>query len=151
MKVVGTGAPRLLTVRFKRCEVTVLRNEIEELQGSILGSLGEIHGRGLADVRHDEIERLKDDLVALADLLDRLRAPVEPNQPLEVTAPTELLEEVIRGAAGEAVYRLHEEVDRFREDRGTPTRDELRARMSCATAAVESLIGLDYVLNHGVD
>jgi hypothetical protein len=120
MKVVGSGSPRMLTVRLKPCELPLLRDEVEEHQRSVLSSLADQRRSIGVGARHRDDERLKDDLVTLTRLLDELRGPVRPDQPLEVTGPTDVLGEVIRGAAGEAVYRLHEDVDRFREDRGTP-------------------------------
>ena len=36
MKVVGTGAPRMLTIRFEPCELEVLRDELEERRGVIV-------------------------------------------------------------------------------------------------------------------
>jgi hypothetical protein len=132
----------MLTVRFKPCELRVLRDEVAERQRSVLCALAEMTARtGSGD---DDGERLKDELLLLTRLEDDLRGPVRPDEPYEVTGETELMGDVIRGAAGEAVYRLQQDVDRFREDRGTPTGWELRARLSSASAAIESLIGLDY-------
>jgi hypothetical protein len=151
MKVVGTGDPRMLTVRFKTCELRVLREEIEEREHSALRSMSEIEASGLRDARREEVERLKDDLFLLSRLRDDLRAARPPDQPVEVTAPTEVLSLVIRGAAGENVHRLREAVDQFREDRGTPTTEQLRALLSATSASIESLIGSDHALNHGVE
>ena len=36
MKVIGTGAPRMLTIRFEPCEREVLRDELEERRGVIV-------------------------------------------------------------------------------------------------------------------
>jgi hypothetical protein len=149
MKVVGTGSPRMLTVRFDQCELPLLRDEVAERQRSLVSTLAEMTTPHMAG--DDDGERLKDKLVLLTRLEDDLRGPVEPDQPYEVTGLTELMADVIRGAAGEAVYQLQQDVERFREDRGTPTGQELRARLSTASAAIESLIGLDHALNHGIE
>jgi hypothetical protein len=59
--------------------------------------------------------------------------------------------DIVRGAAGEAIYRLHQDVDLFREDRGRPAPAELRERLASTAAAIESLIGLDHAVNDAMD
>ena len=69
MKVVGTGSPRMLTVRFKRCELPLLRDEVQERQRSLLSMLAEQHASTAVGARERDDERFKDDLVTLTRLL----------------------------------------------------------------------------------
>ena len=157
MKVVGSGSPMMLTVRFKPREIRLLRAQLEARQRSLLSSIAdtqrwlEERACGLREhEREQELERLKDDLVVVTSLLDESRRPADPGQPRIVTGPTKVMAEVIRGAAGEAADLLQEAVDRFREDRGTPTPQALRQQLGDTAAWVETLIGLDHADNHGV-
>jgi hypothetical protein len=159
VKVVGTGAPRMLTIRFEPCELEALRDELEERRAVSLQAAahaqrhaGNAHPTvAVAQRPRRELERRHDELLLISRLLDDLRRPAPRDQPREVVGPTSLLGEVIRGASAEAIERLVEDVAEFREDRGRPTAEQLRASLAAAAAWVETLIGLDYADNHAVD
>jgi hypothetical protein len=153
MKVVGTGAPRMLTIRLKPCEVGVFRDELHHRRAAVTEAAAAAHSRSVAPTTlagDRDVEDHHDELFLIMTLLDELRTPVPPGQPRELVGPTWLLGPIIRGVAGEAVDRLQSAVERFREDRGTPTPDELRGALDCACACTATLIGLDYADNHGV-
>jgi hypothetical protein len=76
---------------------------------------------------------------------------VSPGEPRQVVGPTWLLGPVIRGAAGEAVDRLHIAVSAFAEAIRPPTPDEVRLRAEAASALVATLIALDHVENYAVE
>ncbi len=159
MKVVGTGAPRMLTIRFERCELDVLRDELEQRRGVIVEAIAHAQGKATSAPRalpggerpERELEHRRDELLLVSQLLDELRRPAPREEPREVVGPTWLLADVIRGASGEAIDRLVRGVEEFREDRGRPSAEELRGVLAAAAAWVETLIGLDYADNHAVD
>lgn len=154
MKVVGTGSPTMLTIRLKTCEIPVFRDELEERRAVAIEAMAHAHeratGRG-ATIADSGEERATDELVLISRLLDDLRPRVHADQPLELVGPTWLLEEVIRGAAGEAVERLRLAVEAFRLDRDRITPDEVRGAVDAVCASTATLIGLDYAVNHAVD
>src|SRR5215217_7891862 len=120
----------MLTLRLRRCEIDVLRDELHHRRAVITeaataahaASTGSATGTTDADVEHRH-----DELLLISRLLDELHAPTPVGQSREIVGPTWLLAPVIRGAAGEAVARLVAAVDQFREDRGKPTADQLRS------------------------
>jgi hypothetical protein len=154
MKVVGTGAPRMLTIRLKPCEVTVFRDELHHRRAAVTEAAAAAHAGTAAPTAlagDRDVEDRHDELFLITALLDQLRMPAPAGQAREIVGPTWLLAPIIRGVAGEAAYRLQSAVDQFREDRGTPTADELRAAVDTASACAATLIGLDYAENHAVD
>jgi hypothetical protein len=155
MKVVGTGDPRMLTVRLKPCEIAVLRDELHERRSVVTEAAASAQAKNrpprASAYDREEVENHHGELILISRLLDQLRTPPPPGQPRQIVGPTWLVGEVIRGAAYEAVNRLASAVDQFREDRGTPTPDELRAAVETASALTATLIGLDYAENHAVE
>jgi hypothetical protein len=152
MKVIGTGAPRMLTVRFKSCEVNVLRDELHHRRAVITEAAAHAHANGRSPGAGDrDVEDRHDELFLITRLLDDLRAPTPPDQPRQIVGPTWLLGPVIRGAAVEAVERLRDAVARFAADTSARTPDEVRAAVDTASALAATLIGLDHAENHAVD
>jgi hypothetical protein len=159
VKVIGTGAPRMLTIRFEPCELEVLRDELEERRGVSVEAAAHAKKHAShadptlpgAERPEQELERRHDELLLISQLLDDLRRPAPRDEPREVVGPTWLLGDVIRGASGEAIERLVQSVAEFHEDRGRPTSQQLRAALATAAAWVETLIGLDFADNHAVD
>jgi hypothetical protein len=159
VKVIGTGAPRMLTIRVAPCELDVLRDELEVRRGVIVEAAA--HARRRAGTARPavpgverperELERRHDELLLISELLDALRRPAPGGEPRELIGPTWLLGAVIRGASGEAIDRLVQRAAEFREDRGQCSPERLRAALATAAAWVETLIGLDYADNHAVD
>lgn len=73
MKVVGTGAPRTITVRIQPCEIAMRR---EALRRRLITAT-ELKPRVIAPATDDEpIHR--DEANAVARLLERAHAPVPP-------------------------------------------------------------------------
>src|SRR5215212_4482137 len=100
IKVIGTGAPRMLTVRFRPCEVHVLRDELHHQRAVITDAAAHAHetstapGAGAGD---PDAEHHHDELLLIARVLDDLRAPARDARGREIVAPTWLLGPVIRG------------------------------------------------------
>jgi hypothetical protein len=153
VKVVGTGAPRMLTILFEPCELDLLRSELEERRGVVIEAIARVQEPSRPALpgelgQEHELQHRHDQVLSISELLDGLQQPAPRDQPREVVGPTWLLGDVVRAAAGEAVDRLDRAVGEFREDRGEPTREELRRVLATAAAWVETLIGLDYADYH---
>ena len=142
MKVVGTGAPRMLTVRLRQCEVAVFRDELRERRTDV------VDATAAASRDDSEVDRCHDELFLITGLLDQLRTAQQGAR--ELVGPTWLLAPIIRGAACKAAARFVNAVQEFSEDCGTPTPDELRAAAETASASTATLIGLDRAENHAV-
>ena len=159
MKVIGTGAPRMLTIRFEPCELDVLRDELEQRRAVAVEAAAHAQREAkaarpalpVAERPRGELECRHDELLLVSELLDELRRPAPEPGPREVVGPTWLLGDVIRGAADETVERLAQGVAQFRLDRGHPTPEELLAALATAAAWVRTLVGLDFADNHAVD
>jgi hypothetical protein len=77
-KVIGTGAPRMLTVRFRPCEVAVLLDELHHQRAVVTEAAAHAHaastapGAGAGD---QDVEDHHDELFLISRLLDDLHAP----------------------------------------------------------------------------
>jgi hypothetical protein len=154
VKVIGTGAPRMLTVRLNSCEVSVLRDELHHQRAVITEAAAQAHAKSAlpgAGASDRDIEDHHDELLLISRLLDDLLAPVARDRPRELVAPTWVLAPVIRGAAVEAVERLRDVVAAFASDTGARTADEVRAAVHTAAALAATLIGVDHAEHHAVD
>jgi hypothetical protein len=143
----------MLTLRLRRCEIDVLADELHHRRAAITeaaAAADAVNTRHETAARDPEVEERHDELLLVSRLLGELRTPAPEGHAREIVGPTWLLAPVIRGAAGEAVARLAAAVDEFREDRGTPTPDQLRAAVDTASAWTATLIGLDHAENHAV-
>lgn len=133
MKVIGTGAPAALTIRFERSELDVLRDELREMRAVVTEAAACAHqhasGSGAGggtigvETRHRE-------LVEIARALDRLDSvEADPTgAPVEFEGPSWFWAPVIRGAAGDACERLVDATDRFRDVERRCSPDDLRRR-----------------------
>jgi hypothetical protein len=154
IKVIGTGAPRMLTVRFRPCEIEVLLDELHHHRAVIIEAASGAHekstapGAGAGD---QEVEHHHDELYLVMRLLDDLHAPTPNDRPREIVAPTWVLGPVIRGAAGEAVERLCEAVRTFAADKGDQSPEDVRSAVDTAAALTATLIGLDHAEHYAVD
>lgn len=144
----------MLTLRLRRCEIDVLRDELHHRRAVITEAAAAAHAARTvpaAGAGDPDVEHRHDELLLISRLLDALHTPAPLGQWREIVGPTWLLAPVIRGATGEAVARLVTAVEQFREDRGTPTPDQLRAAVDTASAWTATLIGLDHAENHAVE
>jgi hypothetical protein len=154
IKVIGTGAPRMLTVRFRPCEVAVLLDELHHRRAVITEAAAHAHaistapGAGAGD---EDVEDRHDQLILISRLLDDLHASAPRDQRREIVAPAWVLGPVIRGAAVEAVERLCGAVTKFAADKGECTPEEVRGAVDTAAALSATLIGLDHVEHFAVD
>src|SRR5687767_4746058 len=115
MKVVGTGAPRVLTIRFRACEIGILRDELHHRRAALTEAAADAHARSTARAASDdrEVEDRHAELMLISRLLDDAHTPAPKGDPYEIVGPAWLLGAVIRGAAGEAVARLASAVQEF--------------------------------------
>ena len=154
MKVVGTGAPVVLTVRFERCELDVLRDELHHVRAGVTESAAVAHQRATdpgAGAGSAAVESNHQRLVELSALLDQVELlDPEEEEPLEVAGPSAFFASVIRGAATEAAERYADAMRRFRDPDEHCSREELRAAAEAARAWTETLLGYDFVENHGM-
>jgi hypothetical protein len=154
MKVVGTGAPQVLTIRFRACEIGVLRDELHHRRAALTEAAVEAHARSTARAAgagDREVEDRHGELLLISRLLDDAHRPAPKGEPYEIVGPAWLLGPVIRGAAGEAVARLATAVQEFAEDQRPPTQDQVRGALDSACAWTATLLGLDHAENHGLD
>jgi hypothetical protein len=151
MKVVGTGAPMMLTVRARACEVSALREVLLRRRNEAVEAASRLRTPVGLSAPNPDTEDPHDELVLISKVLDDLCRSVGPDQPREVVGPTWLLDPIIRDAATEAVVRLVQMVEAFRADTGRVPADELRAAVDAASACTATLIALDYTQNHAVE
>ncbi len=154
MKVIGTGAPVMLTLRLAHCEVDGLRAELYRRRATETDAAGSAHRQtgGYRVDRADDLEQSHRELVALTGLLDQLDGPGSTaGGHIEVVGPTSLLGPAIRSAAGEAARDLAETLERFNDPERRCTAQQLKHAVANATAWAESLADYDYVENHAMD
>jgi hypothetical protein len=152
MKIVGTGAPIVLTMRFEPCELELLIEQLVERPARVMSSSGSQaagHRPYLRDARLDDISN---DLEETARALDQL-SEVDRGEPraFEVTGPSSFWTSVIRRAAGEASTRFADAMRRFTTVGEECTREELQIASAVTAAWTETLIALHYVDNHGLE
>jgi hypothetical protein len=148
MKIVGTGAPMVLTMRYTSCELELLVEQLMERPARVVGS-----SRGqAAEGRPHRLDDVSDDLEETARALDQL-SQVDRTEPraFEVTGPSWFWASVIRRSAGEAAARFADAMRRFTTVGDECTREELLAASSATAAWTETLIALHYVDNHGLE
>jgi hypothetical protein len=153
-KVIGTGAPRMLTVRFRQCELDVLLDELHHQRAVITEAAADAHAKSTAPgagAGDEDVEHHHDELFLIARLIDDLRTPAPRDRPREIVAPTWLLGPVVRGAAVEAVERLCDAVRKFAADKGERTPEEVRSAVDTAAALTATLIGLDHAEHFAVE
>jgi len=154
IKVIGTGAPRMLTVRFRPCEIEVLLDELHHHRAVVTEAAADAHEKSTAPsagAGDRDVEQHHDELFLVTRLLDDLHAPAPRDRPREILAPTWILGPVIRGAAVEAVERLCDAVRMFAADKGGRTPEEVRRAIDTAAALTATLIGLDHAEHYAVD
>jgi hypothetical protein len=154
MKVIGTGAPRMLTVRFRPCEVGVVLDELHHQRAAVTEAAAHGHeqsdapGAGAGD---PEVEDHHDELFLITRLLDDLQAPT-PAGRFACGHGTDVRARASdprrrRGSPRAFVQCVRE----FAADKGAGTAEELRLAVDTAAALTGTLIGLDHAENHGVD
>jgi hypothetical protein len=164
VKVIGTGVPEMLTIRFELRELELLRAELlrqravwtarerkrapsaeEELQEMLHD--GRPRHRAMA-ARAEEPASELEQFSAVLEQIDA--AYGQRGESVEILGPTWLLVPVVRGASREAFDRLSDALTRFADPRTYCTLRELQSAIAAAHAWMDTLAGCDYVENHGL-
>jgi hypothetical protein len=136
MKVVGTGAPRTLTVRVQTCEIGLWREALRR-------RLTAATDRGEAARAAEDVESMRrDEAGAIARLLERAHAPVPSGQPWVLSGPSLLLADVIHGIAGAALEGYAAAWRRFIASPDARNGDQLRIAVDAAAATTATAIAL---------
>lgn len=141
MKVVGTGAPRTLTVRVQACEIGLWR---EALRRRLVAATDRSEVASAIDV--DQPTR-RDEAGTIARLLDRAHAPAPPGQPWVLSGPSVLLADVIQGIASAATDSYAAAWRRFTASPDSRNGDRLRIALDAAAATTATAIALARVQN----
>jgi hypothetical protein len=150
VKVIGTGAPDTLTIRFEATERDVLLDELRTQRLVIIEAAKDAAGRPHAG-EADTLARDHAQLLTVSRLLAELEDwNADRQDTREIAAPTCLLYQVVRGAATEAIHRLIDALERFHGAGGRCTPDQLRGAAATATACVETLVNVHHVDHHVV-
>lgn len=144
MKVIGLGAPDDVRVRFHACEMDVLVDVLRDQRASATRDAAETYAttpRGQTrpiDDRHDRLRAVEGLLVQLEE---------QPhNRPAAVlVGETELICDVARDGAREAIRRLEETHERYADHATPQSRDALLTAARTARAWVATLTAVDRV------
>lgn len=137
MKVVGTGAPRTLTIRLQPCEFDAWRRELRRRLSAVATYEGSSDLSAASAARGED-----DELAALSRLLEQALMPVPTGQPRVIIGPTWLLRHVVRAVAVDAMDSYVASGRAYSEGSAASTADQLRAALDTATACTATLIGL---------
>jgi hypothetical protein len=141
--VIGLGAPDRVRVRFRFAEIGVLVDVLRKQRADATRDAAAIYDDAPAraravDDRHDRLRAIEALLMQLEDQTHTGRGAV-------LVAETQLMSDVIRDGADEAIRRLWETHQAY-EDRARPqSRDALLNAAKTARAWVATLTGFDQV------
>lgn len=117
MKVIGLGAPDRVRIRFTACEVDLLLDVLRRQRARATLDAAESYGRVTRDDRRsvdDRHERLR----ALEGMLMQLEAePPDDRGRVVLEHETEVISDVLRDGAREALQRLENALERYLESR----------------------------------
>jgi hypothetical protein len=144
MKVIGLGAPDQVRVRFDTCEVDVLVDVLRQQRASATRDAVETYATmssgetRAVDDRHDQLR-------ALEGLLMQLEAQPQTRTGAVLVRDTQLMCDVVRAGAREALRRLEETHGRYEEHASAQSRDVLLDSATTAKAWVATLTAVDRV------
>ncbi len=149
MKVVGLGAPRRVRIRFQLCELDVLIDVLRDLRGRATRDASDTYARPAADEaaiddRHNELRALE----AMLMQLEQTR-PDDTGR-VVLVGETEVVSDVVRAGAREALKRLEARHDGYPEYGGGPAGAALVDAVETAKAWLVTLVSFDQV-NNGPD
>lgn len=146
MKVIGLGAPASVRIRFDACEVDVLVDVLREQRADATRDAADAYAitppaqtRPIDD-RHDRLR-------AVEGLLMQLEEQPPDNRPGAIlVGETDLMCDIARDGAREALRRLQEAHERYADDGESPqARDALVNATKTAKAWVATLTAVDRV------
>jgi hypothetical protein len=142
MKVVGTGAPRTITVRVQPCEIAIWRDALRRR----MITATDPRLRSMSPAADDEPTHCHE-AGSIARLLERAHAPVPQGQPWVLTGPSWLLGDVIQTVTRAAVDRYAEAWRTFEEVPDALNADRLRVALDAASACTATAIAFARVQN----
>ncbi len=155
MKVIGTGAPDIVSIRFEACELDVLRSELCQVRALAIDGAYHAHHNGNGNGVADVVENRYAELLEVSRALDRLDRQLDVGEddevPIVMEGPSWFWAPVISSGAGTASERLFDALERYRESRYDCKPEELRAAAAGAGAWAETLLAYHYVDNHGLN
>jgi hypothetical protein len=154
MKVIGTGAPEVLTISFTRCELDVLRDELHQLRAVYVEAAHIAHRRDDAgQVKDPEVvPHHHEELVEISQVFDWLaRVSDEEDEPEPISGPNWFWARVLRGASADAAARLLDAIERYQDKSRHCSPAELAREVASASAWAETLMAHHHVDNHGLE
>lgn len=146
MKVVGTGAPRTITVRVQPCEIAMWREALRRRMITAADPTRRVPPPATED---EPIHRVE--ASAVARLLTRAHAAVAPGQPWVLTGPSWLLDDVIHSVTRAAVDRYAEAWRAFEDAPDVLNADRLRVALDTASACTATAMALARVQSDATD
>jgi hypothetical protein len=145
MKVIGLGAPDTVRIRFAACEVDLLVDVLRARRTRATLDAAEIYGRvprddtQPVDDGHDELRTIESLLMQLED-----QQPDEQGR-VVLTGETEVMCDVVHDGAREALRRLDDAHEGYRERARSAARDALLDAAKTARAWIVTLTSFDRV------
>ncbi|MGH2945353.1 MAG: hypothetical protein ACRDPC_03675 [Solirubrobacteraceae bacterium] len=151
MKVIGLGAPASVRIRFDAYELDVLVDVLREQRADATRDAADTYAT-TPPTQTRPIDDRHDRLRAVEGLLMQLEEQPPDNRPGAVlVGETDLMCDVARDGAREALRRLQEAHERYTDDGASPqARDALVNATKTAKAWVVTLTAVDQV-DHGWD
>lgn len=148
MKVIGSGSPERLTVRFAPSEHALILDELDHQRSVIVEHLAVLHERPeAASEGGSTVEQSHAQLTALHHVLEQVESHRAPTDAFAVSGPTWFLAEVIRGTSQVAAENLLEAVTSFlAADDEACSDQQLRDAAGAAQATTATLIAVDMVV-----
>jgi hypothetical protein len=144
MKVIGLGAPDDVRVRFDACEVDVLVDVLREQRADATRDAADTYATAppgqtrRIDDRHDRLR-------AVEGLMMQLEEQPHTRPRAVLVGDTELMCEVVRDGAREALRRLAETHERYEDHASPQSRDALVNAAKSVKAWVVTLTAIDLV------
>lgn len=145
MKVIGLGTPHSMRIRFDACEIDVLVDVLRQQRTRATLDTADAY----RCVRHDDpsaVDDRHDALRALEGLLMQLEDQLPDEQGrVALVGETSLISDVVHAGAREALRRLNDTHDRYRQPSLRDTRNVLAQGADTVRAWIVTLTSLDGV------
>jgi hypothetical protein len=143
MKVIGLGAPDQVRVRFDSCELDVLVDVLREQRAHATRDAAETYGVAPGQMR--AVDDRHDRLRAVEGLLMQLEEQPQTRAGAVLIGDTQLMCDVMRDGAREALRRLDETHRRYEDHASPQSRDALLNAANTAKAWLATLTAVDRV------